>query len=64
MLKNNRPNLYGVISTDDTKESGIGKIAVWKHERQPAEKKPQYIGNVEMNGKRYKVAMWENTQEG
>ena len=61
MNKGNKPDLYGLVTTGD-KYAGfkrIGKIALWKQQPKPASKQPPFRGNLELNGQRYQIAIWE-----
>jgi hypothetical protein len=64
-MSNNHPRFYGLITTDNPTGSftKIGKLALWKQNVAPTTKRPPYAGNLEINGKKYKVALWENAGE-
>lgn len=58
-----RPNFYGLVLTDRSKKAiRIGKLAVWKQTVPPATKRPPFTGNIEINGQKYAVALWENIE--
>jgi hypothetical protein len=60
-MKGNRPDLYGLVTTGNKAEGfkRIGKIAIWKQHPRPASKRPPFKGNLELNGRRYRIAIWE-----
>jgi hypothetical protein len=60
-INKNRPQLYGLLSIG-TKENPqrVGKIALWKHEVPQGTNRPPFEGRVELDGKKYYVAVWQN----
>lgn len=65
MSKGDRPNFYGLITIPEGNGmfQKIGKIAVWKQRRGTGDKRPPFTGNVEVNGQKFKVALWENVPQ-
>ena len=51
----NYPAMTGIIS--DGLQNKIGKISLWKTE-QTSEKSPLFDGKIEVDGVKYKVAIW------
>jgi hypothetical protein len=61
MVNGNRPDFYGLISIGTSKNAvRVGKMAVWRQTVPPATKRPPYTGNLEIEGRKYKIALWEN----
>jgi hypothetical protein len=56
-----RPTYYGKIQ--DGLRNEIGKIAVWDNTEPTSEKSPVLEGKIEVDGVRYKVALWKNKEE-
>lgn len=62
--KNERPELKGVAQTKSGDEySKVGKIALWRNGKH-GKKSPKYRGNVTINGTKYFLSVWDNTEKG
>jgi hypothetical protein len=59
-----KPDYYGVITTMNKKGYGerIGRASIWR-QTDSNEKHPVFRGNVEINGVRFKMALWKQPEE-
>ena len=39
------------------------KLAAWKQTVPPATKRPPYTGNLELDDKKYRIALWERVSD-
>lgn len=64
MATGNRPDYYGVVTTVEKEGYGkrIGRTALWI-QADSNEKHPVFRGNVEINGVKFKVALWKQSEQ-
>jgi len=60
-MTGNKPKYYGQIS--DGLRNKIGTIAVWDNLEPISDKSPILEGNIEVDGVKYKVALWKQKEE-
>jgi hypothetical protein len=57
----NRPQLYGLVKIGTKAENKqVGRISLWRQANPPDRNRPPFTGNVEIEGKKYYVAVWQN----